>query len=154
MNKNHLNILTRNLDPEQLDALGLYFKDKSDLFFAHAKNLRDKHREQFLSAKRMKEFEREKEHLCQFIHGCLLDENSLNFALKKVSKISGKNEKTLMHWYRSYLHEENNRARAARKITVIRLAQAGFTNKEIAEKTGASLATVSRDIRKVLNPEI
>lgn len=71
-------------------------------------------------------------------------------AIKNLSKQLGEDEKKLSHIYRNYIKKLSREGRDARKIAAIRLAQAGWTNIEIAQELDCHPNTIGRDLKKAV----
>lgn len=142
-----LNATLDDLDLHALQMLGEYHKRLADKI--HAKVSEKK-----IISERQKETEKENRKLEKDIkHFANLLECEIPYqkALKKVAGNDRLKQNQLEARFKASLKSKTIWAKQARRAAVIRLAQAGMKNYEIAEELGVHRNTVSADIRLTIN---
>jgi len=71
-------------------------------------------------------------------------------AIKNLAKSTGESENNLAYALKDYTRRQSREGRDARKIAAIRMAQAGWSNQEIAAKLECHPNTIGRDLKKAV----
>ncbi len=96
----------------------------------------------------------EKSQLIRLMVAQMRDGKNFSQAVRFGSKTSGKDEKTCETLLKRFVRQQKKQAREVRKLLVIRHAQAGWTNDEIARELGCHRNTVSKDLSEIINGKI